>query len=111
MERSLVTRKRTIKKKLPLKKLSNIVHEENNSPLDEASRDIIIQNDLATPNSPRNKLGVKNLEFNATLSPRIMPSLPNAPFGPKMKTSLMPCKDLCDSLKILELDALENYNI
>ena len=111
MQRSDVTRKGTIIKKIPDKRLSIIGREESSSSMSGFSTDIMLQNDVATPNSPRKTVCLKSLDFNGTLTSKETPLSPSTPFGPKTKACIIPCKDLSETTKTLEMDVLEMYNI
>lgn len=105
-----VTRKGTIKKLAPAKKLIIIQNSEETSSQSDISIDPL-NDEIICPNPVRRSHGLKSLNTNTqNHSPR-PPLSPSLPFGPKTQARIIPLKDLSDKAHILEMDILENYNI
>jgi serine/threonine protein kinase len=110
MQNSRVTRKGTLRRLAPEKKLSNLHKSESSSSFSEFSSDCTVSAEVVTPNPVNRTHGLKSLNLKGSPSAKA-PLSPRLPFGPKTKACIIPCKDLSDTANAIEMDALENYNI
>lgn len=105
-----VTRKGTIKKLAPDKRLIIIQNTEEASSQSDISIDPL-NDEIICPNPVRRSHGLKGLNTNFLNHSPKPPLSPSLPFGPKAQARIIPLKDLSDTGHILEIDVLENYNV
>lgn len=108
MNRPLVTRKNTLKKRSPQIILSKLSLSSQSS-IEELSSDMVFS-EIISPNPVRKSCVTKDLILSGAPI-RNLPLSPSTPFGPKAKACIIPFKDLSNNSNTLELDQLEHYNI
>lgn len=105
-----ITRKGTIRKRAPEKKLIIVHHIEDSISFSENSAEMC-HDEIANPNPIFKSPEIKNANSNGIVTGAKSPTSPSLPFGPKAKARIIPCKDLSDNTHFIEMDILEHYNV
>ncbi|OMJ75823.1 hypothetical protein SteCoe_24961 [Stentor coeruleus] len=110
MRPSTITRKGTIRKRAPEKKIIIVHNLDDSYSLSDHSAGLL-HDEIAMPNLVCSSPRLENVSFNSKAYIPKAPLSPSLPFGPKAKARIIPCKDLSDTAHNVEMDVLDNYNV